>query len=562
VSCIRGDDDSAQGPVYARSVLRIAAIALVLLALAPAIASGDGAPDPSFGRGGSLSIAPQRFSSASGVAIDGQGRTLVGAMLEDGSMLRTRAAVLRLLPDGSLDPTFASGGVATIAAPDPFRTLRAESMAQDERGRIVFVGEVDEDIPAVVRVLPDGTLDPSFGSGGIVVARAAYAGLPTAWLSVAFDGPRIVVAGMTDTGPPFGTGLGETTVVARLDDNGAPDPAFASGGFLTLPIPGVTVPGGVAVDAGGRVVLGIRHATTTAFPGDGATEIVRLTSTGAMDTTFGDGGRVALGSGGSASVHIRSSGVILALGKWWHTALEPQFPVIAAELLPGGELNTTFGKGGELTAPTRVRFSGGALDCQGDLLMANSDGVTRFGPDGRLDPAFRGTGIPPVAVGDATAAATLGYFAFTSSGAVVLAGIAVDGPSVVGGPSPVGHYSIALARLSAACPVVDTRPPTVTLTCVAGCRRVSGTAFDDPVGRGVRRVLISVERIAGETCQAWNGQRYARVECRHAAARLVAVPLTKGTFRIPGPGRGRSIIRAVAVDRAGNRSRPVVLERS
>jgi hypothetical protein len=39
-------------------VVRIAAILFLLIALAPAIAAGDGAPDPSFGHGGSLSLAP------------------------------------------------------------------------------------------------------------------------------------------------------------------------------------------------------------------------------------------------------------------------------------------------------------------------------------------------------------------------------------------------------------------------------------------------------------------------------------------------------------------------
>jgi uncharacterized delta-60 repeat protein len=171
-------------------VLRIALIALALLAFVPAVAAGDGTPDPSFGQSGSLSIAPQRFSSASGVAVDGQGRTLVGAMLEDGSMLRTQAAVLRLLADGSLDAAFGNGGVATISAPAPYRTLRAESMALDALGRVVFAGEVDENVPAIWRVLQDGTLDPAFGSGGFAIPREAYGGAPAWWQALAFDARR------------------------------------------------------------------------------------------------------------------------------------------------------------------------------------------------------------------------------------------------------------------------------------------------------------------------------------------------------------------------------------
>jgi len=541
-------------------VLRIALIALALLAFVPAVAAGDGTPDPSFGQSGSLSIAPQRFSSASGVAVDGQGRTLVGAMLEDGSMLRTQAAVLRLLADGSLDAAFGNGGVATISAPAPYRTLRAESMALDALGRVVFAGEVDENVPAIWRVLQDGTLDPAFGSGGFAIPREAYGGAPAWWQALALDGPKIVVAGITDKGLAMGVDAGPTAVLARLDENGAPDPAFATGGFQDLPVPGLTDPAGVAVDRTGRIVLGIGHATTKGFPNDRTAEIVRLTGSGALDTTFGDGGRAVLGSGGRASVRLRDDGAIVALGEWWHTPAQPQTPVIAARLLADGRLDRTFGKGGEVTAPTPFRFAGGALDCEGDLLIANSvSGVNRFGPDGRLDPTFRLTAFPRVAVGDTTAVAQLGLFAFAPTGAVLLGGLAVDGPSVVGGTSPSGHYSIALARLTAACPAVDSSPPAVTLTCAARCRRVIGSALDDPVGRGVRRLLLGVERISAAGCQSWNGRRFVRLACARAATRLVAVPLVRGAFHTPPLGGGRSIVRAVGIDGAGNRSRAQVL---
>src|SRR5450432_1417274 len=158
---------------------RIAAIGLLLLALAP-MNAGAGV-DRSFGNGGSVSFAPQRFSSGAGVAVDAQGGILLGATLDDGSLLRTRAAVLRLLPDGSLDPAFGSGGVATIAPPPPYATTRAEAIALDAQGRIVVAGEVDDDVPTVARLLPGGTLDPGFAGGGLLIAKGAYGGLPGGW---------------------------------------------------------------------------------------------------------------------------------------------------------------------------------------------------------------------------------------------------------------------------------------------------------------------------------------------------------------------------------------------
>jgi uncharacterized delta-60 repeat protein len=540
-------------------VLRTAAIALLLLVFSPASAAADGAPDRSFGKGGSLSYAPQRFSGAAGVAVDAQGRILVAATLDDGSLLRTRAALLRLLPDGTLDPAFGSGGVASIAPPAPYTTSRAEALALDAQGRMVVAGEVDDDVPAVARLLPDGTLDPAFASGGILVARGEYGGLPGWWRSVAIAGSSIVLAGAVDSGPPFGSGLGAIAVLARIRDNGVPDPAFGNGGFLELPIPGVSYASthAAAIDNRGRIVLGLWRATTAAFPGDVAAAVVRITAAGSVDASFGSGGLVLLGAlkGSGPSLSLTATGEIVAIGGW--TARAGAGTTVVVRLHPSGQLDATFASGGEL-ASSGAPPEAGILDCQGNLLVSGAGGVKRFGPDGRLDPTFHGAGIPPVAVGDTTAAAGLGLLALTSTGALVLAGTASDGPSTIGGSTQVGHSSIAVARIASACPTADARPPAVTLTCTAGCRRVMGGALDDPVGRGIRRVLLGVVRITGTRCAAWGGKRFASVPCRQASARLVAVRVVRGAFHTPLLGAGRFVVRAVAIDGAGNRSRLAV----
>jgi uncharacterized delta-60 repeat protein len=540
-------------------VRRIAAIGLGLLALGPASAAADGAPDPSFGRGGAVSFAPERFSGGAGVAVDSQGRILIGATLDDGSSLRTRAAVLRLLPDGSLDPAFGNAGVATIPPPAAYPTSRAEAITLDSQGRIVVAGEVDDDVPAVARLLPDGTPDAAFASGGLLVAKGAYGGLPGGWYSVALDGASIVLAGAVDSAPPFGTGLGRIAVVARIGGSGTPDAGFASGGFLLLPVPGVTFASthAVAIDHRGRIVLGLWRATTVAFPGDVAAAVVRITATGSLDTTFGSGGLVALGAlqGRAPSVSVTRTGAIVALGGW--AARAGGGVAVAARLRPGGQLDATFGAGGELKV-AGAQPAAGVLDCQGDLLVSGGDGVRRFGPDGRLDPTFRRAAIAPVAVGATTAVGAFNSLALAAGGAVVLSGTAADGPTVVGGSAPSGRNTIAVARMAATCPIVDSRPPTVTLTCTAGCRRVVGKALDDPVGHGVRRVLLGVERIAGKRCEAWDGRRFAALPCGKAAARLMAVRLSRGAFRTPALGPGRYVVRAMAVDRDGNHSRLAV----
>jgi hypothetical protein len=87
---------------------------------------------------------------------------------------------------------------------------------------------------------------------------------------------------------------------------------------------------------------------------------------------------------------------------------------------------------------------------------------------------------------------------------------------------------------------------------------VAGSALDDPVGQGVKRVLLGVDRITGRGCAAWDGRRFVALPCGQAATRLVAVRTQGGKFRVPALGSGRFVVRAVAIDRAGNRSRLAV----
>src|SRR4029077_7257632 len=71
-----------------------------------------------------------------------------------------------------------------------------------------------------------GDLDADFGSGGVVTLSPGTSSLANA-VAVQSDG-KIVVAGYAITSAP-----GNMTV-ARLDSSGTPDPAFGSGGVVTV----------------------------------------------------------------------------------------------------------------------------------------------------------------------------------------------------------------------------------------------------------------------------------------------------------------------------------------
>ncbi|HEY3613517.1 MAG TPA: hypothetical protein VGK92_07425 [Gaiellales bacterium] len=537
---------------------------LLLLMLLPAAAFAmDGAPDPAFDHGHVATFAPARFTSPADARVDAAGRILVAATLDDGLQLHSRAAVLRLLPNGSLDPAFGVGGIATVEPPAPYRATRAEALAVDTGGRIVLAGEVDDDVPAVMRLLADGAPDAAFGSGGIVVENGVYNGAPAWWQSIAMDGSSVVVAGAASNSPPFGSGLERQVVLARFSDAGAPDPSFASGGFLMLDLSPFALPQthALAIDEDGRIVLGAYSVSATTVPRDVTAEVVRLTPAGELDATFATAGVAALGvHGAGLRLSLRAGGGVLVTGDWGTGAVAlPRFA--AARLTPDGRLDRAFGTRGQIASPPG--YTGDVMaDCAGNLVFSSAHGLERLAPDGRLDSTFAADTLATAQLDATPMVGRLGAVAFAPGGAVVLMGTLLDGTiDTVGRPgTTVARSAIGVLRLQGACPPVDTRPPAVSLHCSAGCRRVRGTALDDPVGRGVRRVLLGVERRAGTACTVWDGRRFRPLACARAAARLVAVALVRGAFRSPPLGAGAWVVRAVAVDRAGNRS-PVAVRR-
>src|SRR5262249_21148119 len=142
-----------------------------------------------------------------------------------------RASVLRYNPDGSLDASFGSDGVV-------FFDGAAAAVTIDGSGRILVAGSTpppsssyDTDLAATA-LNAAGSLDQSFGRNGQAAIRFGYfSGGFAAASGVAVDSAgRIVVAGTTygspSTGPDF--------AVARLNADGSLDNTFDSDGKTTL----------------------------------------------------------------------------------------------------------------------------------------------------------------------------------------------------------------------------------------------------------------------------------------------------------------------------------------
>ncbi|MEN8252554.1 MAG: delta-60 repeat domain-containing protein, partial [Patescibacteria group bacterium] len=138
--------------------------------------------------------------------------------------------------------------------------------------------------------------------------------------------------------------------IVKLDSSGDLDTSFGGGGTRTV--------GGTSADYaysiveasdGGFVVAGY---TNSYGEGNYDMYIVKLTSGGALDTSFGDGGTRTVGGTGSDraySIVQTSDGGYVAAGSTESSFAEGDFDMYMAKLTSSGDLDTSFGDGGTRT---------------------------------------------------------------------------------------------------------------------------------------------------------------------------------------------------------------------
>lgn len=266
----------------------------------------DGSLDASFGSDGVVDLPMPGGAAATAVALQPDGRIVAGGERYGDSGYQEHWALARLDADGSLDASFGAGGITIL----PFQGSSLADLALQPDGKVVATGEdVEGGNPAVnvvARFEPDGQIDNTYGTDGVT----SLPGVDGDSLVVDGEG-RVVLAGRVSG--PAGTGSG----LARLDPNGVPDATFGSGGVTTPLDPGQPVwANAVAVQADGRILA---SGDTIGPTGGYGFALTRYTSDGNLDPAFGDDGRVLEDvypghPSNARAVAIQPDGRILAVG--------------------------------------------------------------------------------------------------------------------------------------------------------------------------------------------------------------------------------------------------------
>ncbi len=165
--------------------------------------NANGKLDAGFGTGGEVvtSFGDDVSATARAVAIQANGRIVVAGSITDPDTFNDDFALARYNTNGKLDTTFGTAGLVTTSF-GPTASADGTSLAIQPDGEIVVAGTV-EDFSSftqgfgVARYNPDGSLDPSFGTGGeVVTSFGPNVSGNAAGVAIAPDGD-IVVAGTT-----------------------------------------------------------------------------------------------------------------------------------------------------------------------------------------------------------------------------------------------------------------------------------------------------------------------------------------------------------------------------
>ena len=422
-----------QGRFYYSRLVRVSAPPAVAVRVAPGgplvlpsggpIALTATATRPGFDVGGAGFNGDVRA-----VVLQADGKVLVGGGFTTYNGSTVPQGLVRLNPDGSLDAGFASGisgplSVFALALQPDGKVLVGSSAPAGSGNSQSLTTTAPVNL---VRLLPDGRLDTSFAPGRVLAAYGTQTGF--AWLGSCIFALALQPDGKIVVGGDFNSHNGDIrlTAVLRVNPDGSPDRSFNFGGNgikLQVPNNPISQVFALAVQPNGKIVVGGRFNYYNSLPVPRS--VIRLNDDGSYDTGF----NTVLGSSTSGGIlhfdypdragfvyalAVQPDGKILVGGQFQQWNLTGAFAIDANRLLrlnEDGTPDASFNTPGDLNingAESRGNSPVWALAVQpdgrivvgGEFLEYDSrynngashanffrNRLLRLEPNGSLDPA-------------------------------------------------------------------------------------------------------------------------------------------------------------------------------
>ena len=333
----------------------------------------------------------------------------------------------RFTTTGTLDASFGTGGKQTVEL-GGYTEVNAVALQGD---KIVLGGRSQDPVTyqqnfSLVRLLNNGGLDGSFGTGGIA---APSLGTDTylETLAIQPDG-KIVVAGAAYVDDGTGSYTLDLALARYLNDgsnDGTPDASFGTGGLVTTNLGAEENLYALALGSGSIVVAGNRGADDGT--GNWTSDIVVAryrndgTADGTLDASFNAGGSPAgtlvsglAGDDYANAVVVLSGGSIVVAGEVYNSTAQNQ-DYLLARYTAGGVLDATFNPTGTPAGLLLAYYAPGtwseinalAVQPDGKVVAAGVGwkydlgsgfyfpvmAVARFMTDGTLDGSFGTKGV-------------------------------------------------------------------------------------------------------------------------------------------------------------------------
>jgi uncharacterized delta-60 repeat protein len=224
---------------------------------------------------------------------------------------------LRFNEDGSLDKTYGENG---LAEGDP-KAFNPTGYAMDHKSGALYLSGFAKGFigTAVARITPGGQIDTRFGHAGIAGPPLTAADTDAHVGAIALTPAGAIYVAQPESHVNGPSGIG----IWRLRPDGWADTSFGTGGEVVTRFPphSAANPGGWAIGSviaqpdGTAVVSGsinyvVMQNGKKYYLENAA--LLRVLTTGALDPTFGTGGKVLGGLGNGAAASLQGGQVLLA----------------------------------------------------------------------------------------------------------------------------------------------------------------------------------------------------------------------------------------------------------
>ena len=390
-------------------------LSLLLLFVTMQAISQPGTLNTSFGSSGFVTISfgdQEDYGYAMAIQSDGK-------IIATGSSISSTTdytfSLARLNNDGSFDNSFGNGGKVVTSIGINAAEIFAVAIQSD--GKIVAAGYSAEDFDlgtdfTIVRYNADGTLDNSFGNGGIVITDLNISEDQIYSIAIQADGKILAAGPSRDLTAPIAS-FG----IVRYNSDGSLDGTFGNSGKVTTQISGYQNDAyKVLITPDNKIIVAGRNISVAGT----SIAIVKYNSDGSLDNSFGSSGIVtqSINDFVAATALLQSDGKIVVASSMTDNTTIGFADFALARFNPNGTIDNSFGNGGVVSTNTS--------DLLGEILSltVQSDGkiiavghsfeddfqnaqitLARYNTDGSLDNSFGDNGITKTSIG----ANDLGY---------------------------------------------------------------------------------------------------------------------------------------------------------